>query len=368
MNDPKIMKQKISLLIVFASVVFLTLLTMQFNLVRSSYQYKVVEFQTEVKDKIAHTTHNFTDVDSTVLNSKDLYYDNLIGHYIKNKNFKAQLKARLLSSPQKTVLNKLLMRKLQLEFPEETIDFAVVTNKFIIFDSTQKADTIFSEKPVIENTAYGNLTSLEDAFAVRNYVGSTNGISNPGYKLLTEDTLFVSVKNWKWIIWQRMSLVLLMALASTAILIYLFVMLVKTLLKQKKATGIKIDLLGTLGNELLNRSQTNEVNSAESDPSVIQIGKYLFDSKRYELRFENQKQQLTEKETSLLIFLYQHKNKLVKREQILKAVWGNEDYFTGRSMDVFISKLRKYFADDHNIAIESIRNIGLEFKVKGVAK
>lgn len=358
------MKQKINLLIAFSSVVLLALLTMQFNLVKSSYNYKVAEFQNEIKEKISNTTNNFTDVDSTVLNSKDVYYDNLISSYIKNKNFKSQLKTQLLSNPQRSVLTQLLMRRIQLEFPKEEIDFAVVTNKFIIFDSNQKADTIFSEKPAIKNTAYGSLTSLEDAFPVRNYVGSTNGISNSDYKLLTEDTLFVSVKNWKLIILQRMLFILLMTLASITILIYLFVMVLKTLLKQKKANTIKIDFLSTLSNDLLNRSQKKAEDLADIDSTIIQIGKYFFDSKRYELNFENQKQQLTEKEASLILFLYEHKNQLVKREQILKAVWGNEDYFTGRSMDVFISKLRKYFKNDNAIAIESIRNIGLEFKVK----
>ena len=61
--------------------------------------------------------------------------------------------------------------------------------------------------------------------------------------------------------------------------------------------------------------------------------------------------------------LFQHKNQLLKREDILKAVWKNDDFFSGRSMDVFISRLRKYFKLDPSISIESIRNVGLEFKV-----
>jgi len=57
---------------------------------------------------------------------------------------------------------------------------------------------------------------------------------------------------------------------------------------------------------------------------------------------------------------------LLKREEILKAVWGNDDFFSGRSMDVFISRLRKYFTEDAAIKIESIRNVGLEFKLRGL--
>jgi DNA-binding response OmpR family regulator len=96
----------------------------------------------------------------------------------------------------------------------------------------------------------------------------------------------------------------------------------------------------------------------------IPIGNYIFDTTRLELKLGNHTQQLTEKEAALITYFYHNKNQLLKREQILKSVWKNDDFFSGRSMDVFISKLRKYFSEDANITIESIRNIGLEFKVK----
>jgi len=98
-------------------------------------------------------------------------------------------------------------------------------------------------------------------------------------------------------------------------------------------------------------------------PNQIEIGIFTFDTNRFELKSNLKTQQLTEKEASLLLFLFQHKNQLVKREQVLKAVWENDDFFSGRSMDVFISKLRKYLSEDDTISIESIRNIGLEFKI-----
>jgi DNA-binding response OmpR family regulator len=98
-------------------------------------------------------------------------------------------------------------------------------------------------------------------------------------------------------------------------------------------------------------------------PNQIEIGIFTFDTNRFELKSSQKTQQLTEKEASLLLFLFQHKNQLVKREQVLKAVWENDDFFSGRSMDVFISKLRKYLIEDKTISIESIRNIGLEFKI-----
>lgn len=109
--------------------------------------------------------------------------------------------------------------------------------------------------------------------------------------------------------------------------------------------------------------RTEKRSFSNAIPNQIAIGLFTFDTKRFELKSNLKKQQLTEKEAALLLFLYQHKNELVKREEVLKAVWGTDDFFSGRSMDVFISKLRKYLSEDTMISIESIRNIGLEFKI-----
>lgn len=95
----------------------------------------------------------------------------------------------------------------------------------------------------------------------------------------------------------------------------------------------------------------------------IFIGQYTFDTQRLVLKINDTVQQLTEKEAALIHFLYQNKNALLKRDEVLQSVWKSDDYFSGRSMDVYISKLRKYFAEDPNITINSTRNIGLEFKV-----
>ncbi|MES2747889.1 MAG: response regulator transcription factor [Bacteroidota bacterium] len=114
-------------------------------------------------------------------------------------------------------------------------------------------------------------------------------------------------------------------------------------------------------NNILKRSENN---SAKIDAvKEITIGNYLFDTKRLCLKLNNKTQQLTEKEAALIHFMYNHKNQLVKREEILQAIWKNDDFFSGRSMDVFISKIRKYFQEDSRITIESKRFIGLEFKI-----
>ena len=97
--------------------------------------------------------------------------------------------------------------------------------------------------------------------------------------------------------------------------------------------------------------------------TILKIGKYDFDTKALQLTYLQKTQRVTEKESILIQFLYQHKDQLVKREEILNTVWGNDDFFSGRSMDVFISRLRKYFSEDACVKIESIRGVGLEFKI-----
>ncbi len=67
---------------------------------------------------------------------------------------------------------------------------------------------------------------------------------------------------------------------------------------------------------------------------------------------------LTQREADLLNFFCQHPNKVLKREEVLLNVWGKDDYFLGRSMDVFITKLRKHFKEDPSIVIETIHGIG----------
>ncbi|MGC4039759.1 MAG: response regulator transcription factor [Flavobacterium sp.] len=120
------------------------------------------------------------------------------------------------------------------------------------------------------------------------------------------------------------------------------------------------ELVLRIGNIL---KRTSKIPVIKPGMNEIKIGHYLFHTYRLELKLGDKTQKLTEKDAALITFLYNNKNLLLKREEILKAVWKNDDFFSGRSMDVYISKLRKYFSGDPAISIESIRNIGLEFKV-----
>jgi DNA-binding response OmpR family regulator len=77
-----------------------------------------------------------------------------------------------------------------------------------------------------------------------------------------------------------------------------------------------------------------------------------------ELISGNAKEKLTLKEAQLLKYFIVNKNKILAREDILTEIWGEDDYFLGRSMDVFISRLRKYVSEDKNIDIRTVRGTG----------
>lgn len=94
--------------------------------------------------------------------------------------------------------------------------------------------------------------------------------------------------------------------------------------------------------------------------TVYQLGAFVFDPENYSVKNNGETITLTERESALLKFFIDNKNKILKRETILKELWGTDDYFMGRSMDVFISRLRKIFKDDDSIRIENIPRIGFK--------
>lgn len=101
--------------------------------------------------------------------------------------------------------------------------------------------------------------------------------------------------------------------------------------------------------------------TANLEKPELKIGKFTFDTANYKLILDGQIQTLTQRESELLQFFATHKNTVLKREEILKALWGDDDYFMGRSLDVFISRLRKMLSADKNLAIENLHGIGFRF-------
>ena len=153
-----------------------------------------------------------------------------------------------------------------------------------------------------------------------------------------------------------------------------FIFLTARKLKEDKIKGLKLgaddyivkpfdaDILVLRIQNILRRTQQHTKQPETEDK--IKISTYYLDTQNYCLLREGKVQKITEKEAALIGFLYQNKNKLLKREVILQQLWGDADFFSGRSMDVFISRLRKYFKEDPRIKIESTRGIGLTFQVE----
>jgi two-component system OmpR family response regulator len=94
------------------------------------------------------------------------------------------------------------------------------------------------------------------------------------------------------------------------------------------------------------------------DDELNHIGEYLFDNKRHLLLFNEQKINLTTKESELLELLYRHKNELLERNYALKSIWIDDNYFNARSMDVYITRLRKYLKKDMSVKILNIHGRG----------
>ncbi|KLT68497.1 MULTISPECIES: response regulator transcription factor [Flavobacterium] len=107
----------------------------------------------------------------------------------------------------------------------------------------------------------------------------------------------------------------------------------------------------------LKRSQKNNV----IKKSVYEIGKYQFDTENFILFNETEKISLTQREAELLKLFVDNKNLVLKRQQILTSLWGDDDYFMGRSLDVFISRLRKILVNEKGISIENLHGIGFRF-------
>lgn len=111
-------------------------------------------------------------------------------------------------------------------------------------------------------------------------------------------------------------------------------------------------------NALLKRVSTQESMAIEQLPSTFTIGNYYFDYTNQYLMLEDHKQKLSTKEAELLRMLCLNKNDVLTREEALIKIWHDDNYFNGRSMDVFLSKLRKYLRDDPSVEIVNVHGKG----------
>jgi len=277
------MKQKINILIGFSAAVLIALTAMQYYLVKTAYDYKTQQFREEIKSKIGKLTRDYSDIDSSFYYEKDVAYKALAENYIKDKTARFYIKSNLIASKFKKNLNRKLQQEFENEIPDLQIDFAVVLNKFVMYDSNKNADTIFSGQSAIANKMYGNLASLDNTFLIRNYVGTTSGsvkdgLSTLDYKLLTEDTLYVSIPNWQWIILRRMALIFAFAFFSVLTLVTLFVVAIKALIRQKKVSDVKTDFINNITHELKTPLTTLSVSAKILGRKEIRENDEMFDS------------------------------------------------------------------------------------------
>jgi len=106
---------------------------------------------------------------------------------------------------------------------------------------------------------------------------------------------------------------------------------------------------------------TRSKKTGGQEKSLYKVGSYQFNASNYSLYKENEKTTLTQREAQLLKLFLDNRDTVLKREEILIKLWGNDDYFLGRSLDVFISRLRKLFAKDPSVSIENLHGIGFRF-------
>lgn len=108
---------------------------------------------------------------------------------------------------------------------------------------------------------------------------------------------------------------------------------------------------------ILNR--LNRTETPNEERLIYELGEFRFDVQNQELKIKNESKRLTSKESKVLAILVKSKNTIVKRDHIMIDVWGETDYFIGRSLDVFISKLRRHLQAEPRIKIESIPTVGI---------
>ena len=98
----------------------------------------------------------------------------------------------------------------------------------------------------------------------------------------------------------------------------------------------------------------------EAPKEALTIGKYAFDYGNLDLNINGNSKGLTQREADILYYLASRPNQVIRRSDILEDIWGKDDYFYGRSLDVFISRLRKYLNEDAEINIENVHSVGFK--------
>lgn len=103
--------------------------------------------------------------------------------------------------------------------------------------------------------------------------------------------------------------------------------------------------------------------AAEEVPEEVRMGKYTFNTRRQVLAHEEEDRKLSYRESELLKLLYENRDKIVERRDILNLLWGSDSFFNSRNLDVYITKLRNYLKNDPSLEILTIKGIGYRFLI-----
>ena len=108
--------------------------------------------------------------------------------------------------------------------------------------------------------------------------------------------------------------------------------------------------------------RTSDQEGSREMKDVYKLGKFTFDHRTYTLNNGKEDRKLTKKEAEVLRLLCMHKDQVLPRDLVLNMVWGDDTYFLGRSLDVFISKLRKYLKEDESVQIVNVHGVGFRLQ------
>jgi len=109
---------------------------------------------------------------------------------------------------------------------------------------------------------------------------------------------------------------------------------------------------------ILKRTMKNE----STNQNEFVLGSFVYDVDNYLLKHDSEDKKLTKKEAEILKILCENKDKVIERELVLNLVWGDDSYFNGRSLDVFITKLRKYLKADESVKITNVHGVGFKLE------
>jgi len=108
----------------------------------------------------------------------------------------------------------------------------------------------------------------------------------------------------------------------------------------------------------------NRTSDEASSPTTFKLGSFIFDAPRHTLNRNDESRKLTSKEADLLLLLCENMNETLERSVALRKVWYEDSYFNARSMDVYITKLRKYFKDEPKVELVNVHGVGFKLMVK----